>query len=147
MKGKTMKSINYTMLIMFLPCFSLLAHSGKLKASPAARAIAYQTTLRFLNMHTENIVRPNFLREMTHSMLKAVDATSKKYQLPINAHLKASSKAWQNVRLAEKDIGQVYSDSYHTALEHLSNYETEHTLLNETFSTFESDLSHITRPW
>ena len=132
-------------LPIFLPCFTFLVNNMDLKASPAARAIAYHTTLRFLNLQSG--FRTNFFKNMTQSMLSSVEATSKNHNIPINAHLKASSLAWRNARDGEKNAAEVYDNSYEIALNYLSDHGTELKLLDEAFDSFECELENITRPW
>lgn len=139
------KFIFSSILMMSLPYLSFFSCAKTVEASPAARAIAYHTTLRFLHFHS--IVRTGFLKKTTFSMLNLVENTSNLHQIPINAHLKASSLAWKNVQISENNLAQVYDNSYYIALNYLSRYGIELNLLNETFSSFESDLSNLTRPW
>ena len=117
---------------------------NELRASPAARAIAYHTTIRALSKNLT--VKKAFLENMTKSMLLLIDKTSVKEGFPIEAHLKASALTWENVH-GKQSLEQIYNRSVEIADEYLSKFPKDLELLNVTFDDFEKDLIHARMPW
>ena len=115
---------------------------SSLMASPAARCIAFQTSLKVL--YNQGHIEPALFQKVVDANYQRAAAASKTYPTPVYVHQKATRLAWsQAKKITDPKMGRVYATSFSVAADCLENFEKEHSILDDAFAAWEPEVSKI----